>query len=490
MKTVKNYDVFSEEYRLNENLLKKAWGKVSNYFRKKWKDLGFLYYGLFLKKTGQLPKEKVEIFVPDSMELDTIPEESELALESIDITNLKVGDVNEALVDLDHPDQDVLNVDIDGLKKKIGRIFRMNNKRVEAGKERSKNHAVFIWGAPGIGKTEILHQVANENDAIVLEWHLSQIDPTDFRGIPTIENTKNSGLAKDERTVSKLPEMFPDEDTKSKGIIFFDEMNQAPQMVLSAALSLCLNGRIGSYNLPDGWIVVAAGNRAIDLGDAPPTTIAPQLANRFSHVNYTAKLEDWTKWALSKDTINPDIITFLKFKPQYFHKLDPDKEPKAWPSPRSWELASEEDYDERNNDWSNNISQTDLNDIYQATIGAEAATAFAAYLELKKFYNEKDVEKVFKIGDKAKQLPSRTDQSYAASASIASFKKGKELTVDEVENLYKFAMSMKDLESRTPLMSLFSEFHPEVKTDSKYKVVYWKYVKLWHDDVQKLNKKH
>ena len=468
MKTLRNYKDFSEN-RLNENFLKKSWKKITKYFKKKYKDLGWLYYAIFLKKNDQLPKEKVEVFIPNSLKLEDIKVESL---------------ITEDVVDLDHPDPNIRNVGVQDLTTKIRRVFDMNMKRVDDGKPRKKNHALFIWGAPGIGKTEILNQVANDNDAVVIEWHLSQIEPTDFRGIPKIENPKGTGDPKDERTVVKLPELFPDSDTTQPGIMFFDEMNRAPQMVLSAALSLCLTGKIGTYTLPERWIVVAAGNRAIDLGDATPTVIEPALANRFSHVNYSPSLEDWTDWAYKQEALNPDIINFLKFKPQYFHKLDPDIEPQAWASPRSWELASEEDYAVRGYDWTKPLDSTELTKIYTDNVGAETATAFDAYLELKKFYNEKDVANVYKVGPKAKQLPTRPDQAYAASASIASYKKGKKLTEKELTNLLEFVLAIKNLETRTPILAEFKEFHPEVKVEEPWKTIWWTYVKQWFKELK------
>jgi len=468
MKTLRNYKDFSEN-RLNENFLKKSWKKVTSYFKKKYKELGWLYYAIFLKKNDQLPKKKVEVFIPDSLQLQDVTAESL---------------VTEEVVDLDHPDPNIRNVGVEDLTKKIRRIFDMNMKRVDDGKPRKKNHALFIWGAPGIGKTEILRQVANQNEAVVIEWHLSQIEPTDFRGIPKIENPKDSGDPKDERTVVKLPELFPDSNTTQPGIMFFDEMNRAPQMVLSAALSLCLTGEIGTYKLPERWIVVAAGNRAIDLGDATPTVIEPALANRFSHVNYSPSLEDWTDWAYKQEAINPDIINFLKFKPQYFHKLDPDEEPQAWASPRSWELSSEEDYAARGYDWTKPLNTKELTQIYTDNVGSEAAVAFDSYLELKKVYNEKDVEKVYKVGIKAKPLPKRPDHAYAASASIASYKKGHNLTEQELTNLLDFVLNIPNIESRTPILAEFKEFHPEVKVEEPWKTIWWTYVKKWFKELK------
>jgi len=490
MKTVKNYDKFSEQYRLNENLLGKAWDSIANFFKNKFKKASWLYYILYLKKSGQLPKEKVEIIVPSDYPIDEIPTEKEVEMtaESLN-TTIRVSKLNEDVIDLQHSDPNIRNVDVEELMNEIITIYEMNADRVEEGKPRTKNDALFIWGAPGIGKTEILSQAANKLGCVVIEWHLSQIEPTDFRGVPKIENTvKGSVDPKDERTVSKLPAMFPTDDgvNGKGGIMFFDEINRAPKMVLSAALSLCLNGRIGDYTLPEHWIVIAAGNRPEDLGGAVATTIEPALANRFSHINYAPTLESWTKWATQKQDINPDLIAFLHFNKSYFHKLDPDKEIMAWPSPRTWEMASHKDYFKRGKDWHNKLPYDRVQATYTDLVGAEAAIAFVSYLKLKEYYNEKDVEEVYKNGKKAKKVPTKLDEARAALASIAFFKKGEDLTVKELENILEFALDLPSLESKTSLIAFLRMVHPEIKEKDPWKAIYWEYVKKWHLDVKAL----
>lgn len=491
MKTVKNYDQFSENYRLNENLLGKAWGAIVNFFRKKYNKSAWLYYALFLKKSGQLPKEKVEIIIPSNYPIEEVPtdEEVELKAESFKDTEIKVSMINEDVVNLGHPDPNMRNIDVDDLVDEIITIYNMNLDRIEEGKPRTKNDALFIWGAPGIGKTEILRQCADKLGCVVQEWHLSQIEPTDFRGVPKIENVLGSNDPKDERTVTKLPAMFPTDDGPNGkgGIMFFDEINRAPKMVLSAALSLCLGGAIGDYKLPEHWIVVAAGNRPEDLGGAVATTIEPALANRFAHVNYAPTLESWIKWAVTRKDINPDLIAFLQFNKQYFHKLDPEKEQMAWPSPRSWEMASHKDYFRRGKDWSNKLSYDKIKDIYVPLVGAEATISFVEYLKLKEFYNEKDVAEVYSKGKGAKKPPTRLDQANAAAGSIAFFKKGEKLTEQELKNVLDFALGLENLESRTSLLSMFKTAHPEVKTEDPYKDIWWEYIKKWHKDLKEIS---
>lgn len=493
MKTVKNYDNFSEDYRLNENLLKKAWDKIFNFFQQKFKIAPWLYYALYLKKIGQLPKEKVEIYSPnvDSKDIPTEKEVEELATESLsNLTFSMQHIINEDQVSLTHTDPSIRNVDVEELTEKIEDIYLMNLDRVEAGEGRGKTNALFVWGAPGIGKTEILKQVADKLDIIVIEFHLATIEPTDFRGVPKVENMLGSNDPKDERTVSKIPAVFPTDNGPNDkgGIMFFDELNRAKQMVLSAALPLALNGAVGDYELPSKWIIVAAGNRPEDLGGAVATAMEPALANRFKHVNYTPTLESWIGWAMKKTYINPDLIGFLQFNKGYFHKLDPDKETPNWPSPRTWEQASQEEFFKRKKNWSNPITVSKAKDIYQDWVGGEAANAFAEYLKLKEYYSEKDIRDVYEKGKAAKIPPKRLDQARAVSSAIAFYKKNDKITVKELGNVLDWALNLPDMEGKTSMLSYFKWAHPEVKTDPTLQKIWWDYVKKWHIELKELEK--
>ena len=492
MKKVKNYRKFSDEYRLNENLLKRAWGKVVDYFKSKYKDGAWLYYAAFLKKSGQLPKEKVEIYIPSSIDIPT-ENDPKLALESLGVDKIEVSRVsdmtiNEGQVSLQHANQSIRNIDVDELIEEITDIYDMNVDRVESGKERTKNDALFIWGAPGIGKTEILRQVADNLGCVVIEFHLATIDPTDFRGVPKIEDVVGKGRSEDERTVSKIPAVFPTDNGPNDkgGIMFFDELNRAKSVVLSAALPLCLGGRIGEYELPSKWIVVAAGNRPEDIGMGV-TTIEPALANRFQHVNYAPTKDSWIKWAVKKDNINPSLIAFLNFNKQYFHKLMEDDETPNWASPRSWEQASSKEYFKRGKDWNKFLPTKKIQAIYTNYVGADAAVQFVNYLKLQEFYNEKDVADVYTKGAKAKKLPTKLDQSRAAQASIAFWKKGEKLTKKELENIAEFALdNIDNLESRTSFMSFMKVAHPEIKTEEPHKTIWWDALKKWHGGLKEI----
>ena len=523
---IKKYDNFSEEYKLesmlNESILGNVWGAIVNFFKRKFGQHAWLHYAIYLDKKGQLPQSKVELIYPPSyisgvnsksLSVKELEDEMkakfkdgkkvDLDKDDDDIES-EIKSIEEAFVTLQYPieagstDTEIVrNVNVKELVKRIIRVYKMNELRAgrhqaenyeETSKHsRKKTHALFIWGAPGIGKTEILHQVAKQLDIFVQEWHLSQIEPTDFRGVPKVENVLGSDDPKDERTVSKLPAIFPTSDGPNGkgGIMFFDELNRAPEMVLSASLALALSGKHGDYRLPPRWIVIAAGNRPSDIVSTQLTD-DPILWNRFAHVNYAPSVEkDWLPFAQSTKHINPDLIAFLKFYKQYYHMLDPESKRANWPSPRTWEMGSEEEYFERKEDWNNKLSYDQIRDIYTDAVGKDAAIAFVEYLKLKEFYDEKDVQDVYEKGAKAKGLPPKVDRARAAAASIAFYKKGEKLTEKELQNVVDFiGKETKEenaggntMEVLFALWSLFKSQHKYIEKDDPYKKIYWDFLK-------------
>ena len=419
MKNIKNYDNFSEEYRLNENLLKKAWGAVVGYFKRHFGIHAWIYYALYLQKNGKLPSKKVELICPPSYITKNVPSKSDIENDEErsererDIESrfsklegkLNEADVANDFIKLTHPNPNVRNVNVEELKERIKLVYDMNALRATRHKKdkysddseyiRKKNHALFIWGAPGIGKTEILHQLAKTLNLAVLEWHLATIEPTDFRGIPKVENIiKGSTDPKDERSVTKLPAIFPTSDGENEngGIMFFDELNRADNMVLSASLALALSGKHGEYSLPPKWIVIAAGNRPDDIqGKLTDDAI---LWNRFGHVNYVPTVENWISYAKNLKDINPDLIEFFKDAEgkDYYHQLSPEKGRPNWPSPRTWEMASQEEYFERAENWKNRISTQEIFDIYEDLVGFNAAKKFSEFVEKQEIKRRKEEE--------------------------------------------------------------------------------------------------
>lgn len=187
---------------------------------------------------------------------------------------------------------------------------------------------VMLWGPPGVGKSQIIAQVAARHKAPMIDIRLSQMEPSDLRGIPfRIEN----------RVEWAIPAMLPDVERHGEtGVLFLDEITSAPPSVSAAAYQLILDRRLGAYEVPPGWAIFAAGNRQGDRGVT--YTMPAPLANRFSHFEVEANLDDWVAWAYGND-IDERLIGFLRFRPERLFDFDPAHNPVAFPSPRSWEFA-------------------------------------------------------------------------------------------------------------------------------------------------------
>lgn len=184
----------------------------------------------------------------------------------------------------------------------------------------------MIWGPPGIGKSAIVKQIAKEKKWDLIDLRLSLLNPVDLRGLPMID--KEKGIAK------WLPPEFLPQD--GVGILFLDEINKAPGSVMAAAYQLILDRKVGNYELPPKWRIVAAGNRETDK--AQVNQLPAPLANRFVHIDTKADVKGWKSWAM-KSQVDPRVINFIDFKSDLLATL-PQKDEKAYPTPRSWEFVS------------------------------------------------------------------------------------------------------------------------------------------------------
>lgn len=192
--------------------------------------------------------------------------------------------------------------------------------------------SIFIWGQPGIGKSQTVAEVAAEEKVGLVDFRLTLCDPTDLRGIPIpVNDEKNNKL-----TAKWIP---PDElPVSGKGILFFDDFPTAPPLVQAAAYQIAIQPhQLGQYKLPEGWVIVAAGNTLKDRSLAHKMPKA--LSNRFTHLYMEADVDSWVEWA-TKSGISPTIIAFIKFKPDFLHKFNPASEDDAFATPRSWEMVS------------------------------------------------------------------------------------------------------------------------------------------------------
>lgn len=183
---------------------------------------------------------------------------------------------------------------------------------------------VFIWGAPGIGKSDLVASVAAKRNGGLIDVRAILLDPVDLRGLPAVL---------DGRSVWAQPDFLPRaERDGAEGILFLDELNAAPASVQAACFQLVLNRRLGEYAMPKGWRIVAAGNRQSDRASAQRMPSA--LANRFAHIDADADVTAWTQWAISTN-LAAVVLAFIRFRPELLHKMD-GSDLRAFPTPRAW----------------------------------------------------------------------------------------------------------------------------------------------------------
>jgi MoxR-like ATPase len=251
---------------------------------------------------------------------------------------------------------------------------------------------VFIWGGPGIGKSSVVGQVAAKSGLVLRDIRALLLDPVDLRGLPF--------LGSDGRAKWAPPEFLPQHGC---GILFLDELNAAPALVQAACYQLVLDRKLGEYTLPDGWAIVAAGNRE---GDRGATTRMPApLRNRFVHLDFELDLEEWSRWAVAAG-IRPEVIAFLRFRPELLSAFERDAH--AFPSPRSWEFVSRL--------LGCTASRNVEHELFAGAVGAGAATEFSAFLAT--FRELPNVDAIL-LNPTSEPVPESAAAQYAVSSALA-----------------------------------------------------------------------
>ena len=269
---------------------------------------------------------------------------------------------------------------------------------------------VMMWGPPGIGKSQMVAQVAEHQGVSIIDIRLSQMEPSDLRGIP---------FRIEDRVEWAVPSMLPDKKRHgAQGILFLDEITSAPPSVSAAAYQLILDRRLGDYRVPAGWAIFAAGNRQGDRGVT--YSMPAPLANRFSHFEVDTHLDDWVAWAF-KHSIDERIIAFVRFRPELLFDFDPAVNPVAFPSPRSWEYCHR--------------ALKKFMDTPDLLLGSlQACVGQAAGIELKAFIdnldNMPDIEAIVR-GEKA-SVPKEIDLQYAVATALAKGSKDAQATFGHI----------------------------------------------------------
>lgn len=234
----------------------------------------------------------------------------------------------ESVVDIHNR---ITPLELESLIKGTYEAFHGKNRNEDACKASVKSMPIMIHSSPGCGKSSIVKQCAKDLGIDFIDTRLSQIEPCDIKGLP-VPN-------KEEHTMDWYVNGTWPRDPDSKGILFLDELTAADRSIAVAAYELILDRRLGKlYKLPDGWMIVGAGNMAGDRAVASPMSSA--LANRFLHVELDPDWESWLSWGLVHN-IHPAVMGYIRFRPDALFTMDGQTLDRGWPSPRSWERVSQ-----------------------------------------------------------------------------------------------------------------------------------------------------
>jgi hypothetical protein len=275
----------------------------------------------------------------------------------------------------------------------------------------------FLWGAPGIGKSSIVKQIAEAEGVGFVDLRLALMDPTDLKGIPFYDKESHTALW-------APPAFLPKE---GEGILFLDELNSAPPSVQSSAYQLILDRRVGEYELPKGWAIVAAGNRE---GDRGVTYRMPSpLANRFVHFELEVDVNAWREWAFTNE-VDERIIAYISYKSENLFTFDAKSDSKSFATPRSWEYVGKV--------LNAGVDKSLLLETLSGTVGKEVAVHFLQFIKVAS--KLPDIEKILESGEG--ELREEVDVLYALSSGLVSaYLKSKD--EKKLDNLLKYTLDMK-----------------------------------------------
>jgi MoxR-like ATPase len=258
---------------------------------------------------------------------------------------------------------------------------------------------LMVWGAPGLGKSTVIRELAKEYKVGFIDVRLAQREPVDIRGLP---------VPTDHGVEWQVSAEWP-RDPKSKGIILFDELTASDRSLQVAAYEFILDRRLGDlYKVPDGWYICAAGNRTEDR--AVSTTMSSALANRFLHVELENNADNWLEWAVKND-IHPSVSGFIRFRPGMLFNQENENLERGWPTPRSWERVST----------MMKVLPDDESLIRHTVYGLVGNRAGVEFIAFHKTAQNLDIKEMMLDTTKKVVIPQQADLRYALCAGVAYY---------------------------------------------------------------------
>lgn len=302
----------------------------------------------------------------------------------------------------------------------------------------------MLVGSPGVGKSAIIHEIAKQYNLKVIDLRLSQCDPVDLLGLPTVNGTKASY-----RPLDTFPiEGDPIPQGYSGFLLFLDEMNGASPAVQMASYKLVLDRMVGTHKLHDKVAIVCAGN--LETDNAIVQSMSTALQSRLVHLELAIDAKEWCDWAMSHD-IDHRITSYIEFKPSALYTFHPDHSDKTYACPRTWEFA---------NRLMGHIEDSNAAAMFSGVLSEGVAREF---LEFTKIYTQlPKMEDIVKAPTKV-AVSDEPSILYAITGSLAEY-----TTHDNVESILQYT---KRLPAEFQIIMLKSALkrHSDIQTHPAFK---------------------
>lgn len=346
---------------------------------------------------------------------------------------------------------------------------------------------VFIYGAPGIGKTQIVAQVCDElgkemygHKLTLLNVDGENAEPVDFAGVPSVVTMEEPdpekgfagrGVTRSNVNVDILP--YDNGRNGKGGIIFIDELNRMPEEVIKIFMKLAQARRVGNnYKIPNRWYIVAAGNRKEDDPRGGIRELGTALRDRFEAVNFVATPEGFRSYiegSRYKDVVLPELLDFVDFQEEFFHNLDPGLKKTKYPTPRAWVDASnslKRAIRELEQKGVTKIPQDLIRREFSKNVGHDATAAFLEFYNVAKDIPVKDLTYVFTDPARApKADPARLDYNYALTSAVIRKSFPMKLTAKEVCNFANWLANNVSSEEGGGFLKYFVNNHRYIMKD-------------------------
>lgn len=231
-------------------------------------------------------------------------------------------------------------------KQEISNTLRAYLEKEEDGEYRYalvRQRPILLMGAPGIGKTAIMEQIAEENEVGLVAYTITHHTRQSAVGLPRIRDRVYDGkqISVTEYTMSEIIDSVyhcMEKTGKKEGILFIDEINCASETLAPTMLQFLQNKKFGTHKVPDGWIIVAAGNPPEYNKSVREFDIV--TLDRLRRIDVDVDVNVWMEYAWAHQ-LHGAILSYLTIKPDRFYHVENTVDGKFFVTARGWEDLSE-----------------------------------------------------------------------------------------------------------------------------------------------------